>query len=68
MRTNAPHTVDAESPAPQTGVSVSTSEWPRVARGDRADFPLDAVVAFVQELRRRTILASGPVPLKNARP
>jgi hypothetical protein len=42
----------------------------------RADIPLAAdwqrdhltVVAFVQELRGRTILASGSVPLKNAHP
>ena len=42
----------------------------------RADIPLAAdwqrdhltVVAFVQELRGRTILASASAPLKNARP
>ena len=42
----------------------------------RADIPIDAdwqrvrltVVAFVQEIRGRTILASASVPLKNARP
>jgi hypothetical protein len=42
----------------------------------RADIPIDAdwqrdrltVIAFVQEIRGRTILASASVPLKNARP